>query len=477
MGDLKYKYAFDEKGNIVSIEDITKETSKQETFKCIVCGSELRPRAIGSKQRRAHFYHKEIVSCNGETYLHKLCKLYIKQHFDKSDKFEISYGISKSCNEHNCKFRNYNCHKEHEINQVDLKKFYDTCTIETTIKGFVADLLLTNSKDTSIPPTLIEICVTHPCEEEKKESGLKIIEISIKTEKDIENLFSDGILSENLNKRIGNKIEFFSFKRDIEEKMISPISRFIYNPTLSPKPFENNIKCDIADTKFFKGESIIELNIVFQKYIFPTNEYHIVCNWLANRIKLKRCYMCKFYYATMYDEYAFCRLSTKYDKPKSPEMDYAENCNSYRKSEYLLSYSENSHYKILNITNEQANSKETYRVIIAGSSGFKDYTKFENKCNYFLSEKIKTHNIVILSGTSYRITSIINQYSYEHNFITIPFDAEWGKYGKNAGNISNEKMINCADALIAFWDGKSTFTANLINMAKAKGLKTVVIRI
>ena len=35
---------------------------------------------------------------------------------------------------------------------------------------------------------------------------LKIIEISIKTEKDIENLFSDGFLSENLNKRIGNKI-------------------------------------------------------------------------------------------------------------------------------------------------------------------------------------------------------------------------------------------------------------------------------
>lgn len=187
--------------------------------------------------------------------------------------------------------------------------------------------------------------------------------------------------------------------------------------------------------------------------------------------------MCKFYYATTYDEYAFCRLSTKYDKPKFPEMDYAENCNSYRKSEYLLSYSENSDYKISNMTNEQTNAKEIYCVIIAGSSGFNDYTKFENKCNYFLSEKIKTHNVVILSGTSYRITSIINQYSYEHNIIKIPFYAEWRKYGKNAGNISNEKMINCADALIAFWDGKSTFTANLIDMAKVKGLPTVVVRI
>ena len=474
MGELKYKYAFDEIGNIVSIEDFTKESSKLHTFKCIVCGGELRPRAIGSKHRRAHFYHKEVVSCNGETYLHKLGKLYIKQHFDNSDKFCISYEVSKTCKEHNCNLRNYNCHKEHEINQVDLKEFYDTCTIEAPIKGFVADLLLTNSKNPNIPPTLIEICVTHPCEDEKKESELKIIEISIKTEKDIENLFSDGFLSENLNKRIGNKIEFISFKRNIEEKLVSPISRFIYYPALSPNPFKNNIQCSIANSKIFK-ESIVELNVVNNKH-YLEDDYIIVYNWLANRIKLKRCNMCKFYYATMYDEYAFCRLSTKYGKPKFPEMEYAEKCNSYRKSDYLLSYSENGNCKISNLTNVQTNTTEEYRVIIAGSSGFDDYTLFENKCNHFLSEKIKTHNIIILSGTSYRISSIINWYSYEYNLITIPFDAEWGKYGQCAGNISNEKMINCADAVIAFWDGKSKFTENLIDMAKSKGLPTVVVK-
>lgn len=475
MGELKYKYAFDEIGNIVSIEDFTKESSKLHTFKCIVCGGELRPRAIGSKHRRAHFYHKEVVSCNGETYLHKLGKLYIKQHFDNSDKFCISYKVSKTCKEHNCNLRNYNCHKEHEINQVDLKEFYDTCTIEAPIKGFVADLLLTNSKNPNIPPTLIEICVTHPCEDEKKESELKIIEISIKTEKDIENLFSDGFLSENLNKRIGNKIEFISFKRNIEEKLVSSISRFIYYPALSPTPFKNNIQCSIANSKIFK-ESIVELNVVNNKH-YLEDDYFIVYNWLANRIKLKRCDMCKFYYKTMYDEYAFCRLSTKYGKPKFPEMEYAEKCNSYRKSDYLLSYSENGDCKISNLTNVQTNTKEEYRIIIAGSSGFDDYTLFENKCNHFLSEKIKTHNIIILSGTSSRISSIINWYSYEHNLITIPFDAEWGKYGQCAGNISNEKMINCADAVIAFWDGKSKFTKNLIDMAKAKGLPTVVVKI
>ena len=474
MGELKYKYAFDEKGDIVSIDNLTKETSKQHTFKCIVCGSELRPRAIDSKHRRAHFYHKEVVSCNGETYLHKLGKLYIKQHFDNSDKFCISYEVSKTCKEHNCNLRNYNCHKEHEINQIDLKKFYDTCTIETTIKGFVADLLLTNSNDTSIPPILIEVCVTHPCEDEKKESELKIIEISIKTEKDIENLFSDGFLSENLNKRIGNKIEFISFKRDIEEKLTSPISRFIYYPALSPTPFKNNIKCDIANNRIFKT-SVVELNVVCTKHCFQEHHYSIAYDWLVKHYRIKRCNRCKFYYATMYDEYAFCRLSTKYGKPKFPEMDYAEKCNSFRESEPLRSYSDNSEYKISNIPNEQTNTKEEYRVIIAGSSGFDDYTLFENKCNHFLSEKIKTHNVIILEGTSYRTQNLIQKFSYENNLIVVPYDAEWGKYDRDAGYKSNEKMIKIADALIAFWDGQSKFTEDLIKSAKNNGLKVKVI--
>ena len=406
--------------------------------------------------------------------IHKLCKLYVKQYFDNSDNFNISYKISKSCKEYNCNLRNYNCHKEHEINQIDLKKFYDTCTIETTIKGFVADLLLTNSNDTSNPPILIEVCVTHPCEDDKKNSGLKIIEISIKTEKDIECLFSDGILSENLNKRIRNKIEFISFKRDIEEKLTSPISRFIYHPALSHNPFENNIKCDIANNRIFKS-SVVELNVVCTKHCFQEDHYSIAYDWLVKHYRIKRCNRCKFYYSKDFDEPAFCRLSKKYGKPKFPEMDYAEKCNSFRESEHLRSYSDNNEYKISNIPNEQANTKEIYSVIIAGSQSFDDYALFEEKCSQTLSEKIKTHNVIILAGTSYRTQNLIQKFSYENNLIVVPYDAEWEKYGRDAGYKSNEKMIKIADALIAFWDGQSKYTEDLIKSAKNNGLKVKVI--
>ena len=82
--------------------------------------------------------------------------------------------------------RNVNCHKDYVDLTVDLKRYYDTCAEEQEIDGFIADLLLTHSKKADIPPVLIEICVTHPCDDEKRKSGLKIIEVTIKKEQEVE---------------------------------------------------------------------------------------------------------------------------------------------------------------------------------------------------------------------------------------------------------------------------------------------------
>jgi len=56
------------------------------------------------------------------------------------------------------------------------------------------------------------------------------------------------------------------------------------------------------------------------------------------------------------------------------------------------------------------------------------------------------------------------------------FPADWQCFGKRAGMIRNRQMANHADALIAVWDGKSRGTANMIEEAKKRGLKTYVHR-
>jgi len=63
-------------------------------------------------------------------------------------------------------------------------------------------------------------------------------------------------------------------------------------------------------------------------------------------------------------------------------------------------------------------------------------------------------------------------------FMEIPvkeFPADWDKNGKAAGPIRNKQMAEYADALIAFWDGKSKGTKNMIDQATKQKLRVVII--
>jgi predicted Rossmann fold nucleotide-binding protein DprA/Smf involved in DNA uptake len=48
--------------------------------------------------------------------------------------------------------------------------------------------------------------------------------------------------------------------------------------------------------------------------------------------------------------------------------------------------------------------------------------------------------------------------------------ADWNKHGRAAGPIRNRQMLDYAEALIAVWDGKSRGTANMVGIARAKGI-------
>lgn len=68
------------------------------------------------------------------------------------------------------------------------------------------------------------------------------------------------------------------------------------------------------------------------------------------------------------------------------------------------------------------------------------------------------------------------RYARERGFQLRRFPADWEQYGKSAGHIRNAKMADNADALIAFWDGESKGTKNMIDNARRKGLAVRVIQ-
>jgi hypothetical protein len=122
------------------------------------------------------------------------------------------------------------------------------------------------------------------------------------------------------------------------------------------------------------------------------------------------------------------------------------------------------------------------KVIIAGGRDFTNYNLLKSKCDKILSNQ---KDIEIISGEASGADKLGEQYSEENNLKLKTFPANWNdfsepckiKYRKNgskynalAGHVRNQKMADYADALIAFWDGSSTGTKDMIDRAKKSNL-------
>ena len=116
-----------------------------------------------------------------------------------------------------------------------------------------------------------------------------------------------------------------------------------------------------------------------------------------------------------------------------------------------------------------------YKVIIAGCRDFTDDELLREKCDYHL-QNLRLEDIVIVSGHASGADSLGERYAQERGFQLETYPADWQAHGRAAGPIRNAKMANVAHALIAFWDGKSRGTKNMIETARKYNLKVAVVR-
>ena len=110
-----------------------------------------------------------------------------------------------------------------------------------------------------------------------------------------------------------------------------------------------------------------------------------------------------------------------------------------------------------------------FRIIISGSRNFNDYELLKSTMNHLLS-KIE-EQIVVISGRCRGTDTLGERYAQEKGYQIDYFPAEWSKFGRSAGPRRNEQMARNANALVAFWDGVSPGTKNMIALAKRYGLK------
>jgi hypothetical protein len=122
-------------------------------------------------------------------------------------------------------------------------------------------------------------------------------------------------------------------------------------------------------------------------------------------------------------------------------------------------------------------------IIIAGSRGFTNYSLLREHMaelfgrwgdSGFGRPFVGPHHII--SGGARGADALGERFAHEHGLSVSVMKADWDLFGKSAGYRRNQEMAEIADALIAFWDGRSRGTKHMIDIARKRGLSVSVIR-
>jgi len=120
----------------------------------------------------------------------------------------------------------------------------------------------------------------------------------------------------------------------------------------------------------------------------------------------------------------------------------------------------------------------SYRVIVCGSRRWTDYDRIERRLNQLVTDlNLKFPDPVIVHGKCSRGADKLTQKAADlSGMVTEPHPAEWEKYGKRAGFVRNEEMAELgANLCLAFWDGKSTGTHDMITRAHNHGIPVEIV--
>lgn len=100
------------------------------------------------------------------------------------------------------------------------------------------------------------------------------------------------------------------------------------------------------------------------------------------------------------------------------------------------------------------------KIIIAGGREFQNYGALCCVMDGILADIAAP--VTIVSGAARGADALGEQYAAERGLEVMRFPADWKKFGRRAGPIRNEQMAEAASMLVAFWDGQSRGTKNMI---------------
>ena len=110
---------------------------------------------------------------------------------------------------------------------------------------------------------------------------------------------------------------------------------------------------------------------------------------------------------------------------------------------------------------------QSINLAVVGSRDFTDYDYMKSILRWY---DIKC----IISGGARGADKLAERYAIDNGIKYKEFPADWDKYGKRAGPLRNQEIVNNSDEIVAFWDKSSPGTRNTINIAKQNGKPTYI---
>jgi len=105
--------------------------------------------------------------------------------------------------------------------------------------------------------------------------------------------------------------------------------------------------------------------------------------------------------------------------------------------------------------------------------GTRTFENYQELCETL--DNLSNKPTEIISGGATGADALAERYAKDKNLPLTIHLANWKEYGKAAGPIRNQIIIENCDQLVAFWDGQSKGTSHTIKTAKAKGKPTKVV--
>lgn len=124
-----------------------------------------------------------------------------------------------------------------------------------------------------------------------------------------------------------------------------------------------------------------------------------------------------------------------------------------------------------------------YRILVCGSRTFADYEFLKRILDLIKAEKLiakaEGKTFMVIQGEAPGADSMGKQWAGENNLYCECYPADWKQYGKRAGYLRNQQMLDEGkpDIVVAFVDKpleESRGTNMMVNLAKKAGVDTLV---